>query len=164
MLSESQLRSSTNTTQNNAALFGKPSATPEHPRQQACSNQSRINNTQRIEEAAQFCKASARMDEFLFTYCTGIIGVPITFLDSYSIEQFSILGVTLGNTCDYPLTKIYTKAIQHNRDKTTQGGNKVNTRAAIAMAFPPSDAVYYTADNHTGYLLSIYPRILIRRR
>lgn len=96
--------------------------------------------------------------------CNGIMGVPITFLDKYNPEQFEILGITLGNTVDYPMTAIYKNAVQHNKDGSTQGGGKVNTRAAILAKREPIGAVYYTADNADGYLLSIYPRILIKRR
>ena len=90
--------------------------------------------------------------------------MPITFLDKYNPEQFEILGITLGNTVDYQMTAVYENAIQHNQNGSTQGGGKVNTRAAILVKEKPSNKVYYTADNVDGYLLSIYPRILIRRR
>lgn len=92
------------------------------------------------------------------------MGVPITFLDKYNPEQFEILGITLGTTVDYPMTAIYKNAVQHNQNGTTQGGGKVNTRAAILVEDKPADKVFYTADNANGYLISIYPRILIRRR
>lgn len=94
----------------------------------------------------------------------GEMGVPITFLDKYNPEQFEILGITLGNTVDYEMTNIYKNAIQHNKNGTTQGGSKVNTRAAILVKEKPTNTVYYTADGVEGYLLSIYPRILIRRK
>ena len=96
--------------------------------------------------------------------CNGVMGVPITFLDKYNPEQFEILGITLGNTVDYEMTAIFKNAVQHNKNGTVQGGSKVNTRAAIYVKDEPSGTVYYTADNVDGYLLSIYPRILIRRR
>lgn len=92
------------------------------------------------------------------------MGVPITFLDKYNPEQFEILGITLGNTVDYRMTVIYENAVQHNQDGSTQGGGKVNTRAAILVKDRPAGKVYYTADNADGFLLSIYPRILIKRR
>ena len=94
----------------------------------------------------------------------GTMGVPITFIDKYCPEQFDITGITLGNTVDYPMTKIYKNAIQHNKDGSTQGGSKVNTRATILVSEEPDDIVYYTADDINGYLLSIYPRILIKRK
>ena len=96
--------------------------------------------------------------------CNGVMGVPITFLDKYNPEQFEILGITLGNTIDYPMTIIYENCVQHNKDGSMQGGSKVNTRAAILVKNKPMGTVYYTADNADGFLLSVYPRILIRRR
>lgn len=92
------------------------------------------------------------------------MGVPITFLDKYNPEQFEIVGITLGNTVDYETTTIYENAVQHNQNGGMQGGGKVNTRAAIRVKDKPVGKVYYTADNADGYLLSIYPRILIKRR
>lgn len=96
--------------------------------------------------------------------CDKIMGVPITFMDKYCPEQFEILGITLGNTVDYEMTTMYKNAVQHNKNGTTQGGSKVNTRAAIRVGKIPIDIVYYTADNAEGYLISIYPRILIRKK
>ena len=96
--------------------------------------------------------------------CNGIMGVPITFLDKYSPEQFEIIGITLGNTVGYSMTAIFDNAVQHNQDGSVQAGGKVNTRAAILVKDKPVDKIFYTADNADGYLLSIYPRILIKRR
>ena len=72
------------------------------------------------------------------------------------------MPITLGNTVNYEMNCIYQNAIQHNKNGTIQGGSKVNTRAAICVSHKPINAVYYTALNANGYLLSIYPRILIR--
>lgn len=94
----------------------------------------------------------------------GVMGVPITFLIKYCPEQFEIVGITLGNTVDYEMTKIYTNAVQHNKNGSTQGGSKVNTRAALCLSKMPNNTVYYTADNSSGYLISVYPRILIHKR
>lgn len=92
------------------------------------------------------------------------MGVPITFLDKYNPEQFEILGITLGNTVDYTMTRLYENAVQHNKNGSIQGGGKVNTRAAVLVTSTPTDTVYYTAENVNGFLLSIYPRILIRHK
>ena len=105
--------------------------------------------------------------EVPFTECIpsdydGVMGVPITFMDKYNPEQFEITGITLGNTVDYPMKRLYKNAVQHNRNGSTQNGGKVNTRAAVLVTQKPTDTIFYTADNVTGYLLSIYPRILIR--
>ena len=92
------------------------------------------------------------------------MGVPITFLDKYNPEQFEITGITLGNTVEYEMTRIYKNAVQHNKDGSIQGGSKVNTRAAILLPQIPSGTVYYTAEDREGFLLSVYPRILIRAK
>jgi hypothetical protein len=110
-----------------------------------------------------FAEAADTRDYLSGTRCNGVMGVPITFLEKYNPEQFEILGITLGNTVDYPMTVIYENAVQHNKDGSTQGGSKVNTRAAVLVKEKPAETVYYTADNADGYLLSIYPRILIRQ-
>lgn len=108
--------------------------------------------------------------EVPFTECIpsdydGVMGVPITFMDKYNPEQFTILGITLGNTTpEYAMTKIYEKAVQHNKNGSKQAGSKVNTRAAICVYDIPANTVYYTAKNVDGYLLSIYPRILIQHK
>jgi hypothetical protein len=94
----------------------------------------------------------------------GVMGVPITYLDKYNPEQFEILGITLGNTVDYPMSILYENAMQHNKDGTTKGGSKVNTRATLKQTNIPVDTVYYTADNADGYLIAIYPRIIIRKK
>ncbi len=96
--------------------------------------------------------------------CSGVMGVPITFLDKYNPEQFEIVGITLRTTVDYGMITVYENAIQHNQNGSTQSGGKVNTRAAILVKDKPTGKVYYTADNADGYLISIYPRILIKRR
>ncbi|MCC8026338.1 MAG: adenine-specific methyltransferase EcoRI family protein [Clostridium sp.] len=103
-------------------------------------------------------------ESLLGVRCNGIMGVPITFLDKYNPEQFEILGITLGTTVDYEMTVLFENAVQHNKNGTLQGGSKVNTRAALCVKDKPTGTVYYTADNVDGYLLSIYPRILIKRR
>ena len=72
------------------------------------------------------------------------------------------MGITLGTTVDYSMTTIYENAIQHNQNGSTQGGGKVNTRAAVLVKEKPAK-VYYTVDNVDGYLISIYPRILIKK-
>ena len=108
--------------------------------------------------------------EIPFTECipsdyTGVMGVPITFMDKYNPEQFAILGITLGNTTpEYAMTQIYKMAVQHNKDGSIKAGGKVNTRAAVRVDGIPKNTVYYTAENVDGYLLSIYPRILIQTK
>lgn len=74
---------------------------------------------------------------------TGIMGVPITFLDKYSPDQFEILGMTDRNNLYGLTTKIYTR---------NDGSNysDCNRRGAIRMP--------------DGTLKSTYARLLIRNK
>ena len=94
----------------------------------------------------------------------GVMGVPITYIDQHNPDDFEILGITLGNTCDYQMTQIYKNAKQHNKDGSVQGGSKVNTRASILTKEEPKGKIFYTAEGVDGYLLSVYPRILIKNK
>ena len=71
----------------------------------------------------------------------GIMGVPISFLDKYSPEQFEILGVTQRNDDPYKI-KQYTKADYPN-------ANDLNARGVIIVEGKPQ---------------TMYARILIRRK
>ena len=94
---------------------------------------------------------------------SGVMGVPISFLDKYCPEQFEILGLTTGRSefdeVSYP-TKRYVNAVQHNTNGTTSNGSKVNTRATIVDENPTS--THYTADNQNKPMTIVYARILIR--
>lgn len=73
-------------------------------------------------------------------YCCGVMGVPITFLDKYSPEQFEVLGIT---DRDCPMrTKTYTK-------DDTSSYSDLNRRAAIR-----------TPNGYKG----TYARLLIRKK
>lgn len=93
----------------------------------------------------------------------GVMGVPISFLPKYNPEQFEILGLAPERT-DVPILKNfqYKNAVQHNKDGSTQGGNKVNDGPVIKYNTIPENTIYYTADNSDGYLVVLYARILIR--
>jgi len=73
----------------------------------------------------------------------GVMGVPITFLDSYNSEQFEILGMTDRNNPYGLTTKIYTKADCDNY-------GDCNRRGAIRLA-----------DNT---IKSTYARIFIKKK
>ncbi|EBA1657956.1 hypothetical protein HB016_004937, partial [Salmonella enterica subsp. enterica] len=95
----------------------------------------------------------------------GVMGVPITFLDKYNPEQFSVMGLTNGS-CDFDVipSKRYINAIQVNASGSIINGSKANTRATILLKSYPKNTIYYTADNADGALQIVYARILIRKR
>ncbi len=96
-----------------------------------------------------------------------IMGVPITFMDSFNSKQFEILGYTGGlgwnDRNKVKISKEYTDCKQHNPDGTITSGGKVNTGAALYFTNIPAQR-YYTASNCDGYLLRTYGRILIRKK
>ena len=93
----------------------------------------------------------------------GAMGVPISFMDKYNPDQFEILGLAPERT-DKPVLKTfqYFNAIQHNKNGSTQSGNKVNDGPVIKYTDKPEDSIYYTADNSDGYLVVLYARIIIK--
>ena len=97
----------------------------------------------------------------------GAMGVPITFLDSFSPDQFEILGYTGGlgwnERNKVKTSKEYLDCKQHNPDGSITSGGKVNTGAALYYTDIPAQR-YYTASNCDGYLLRTYGRILIRKK
>ena len=94
----------------------------------------------------------------------GVMGVPISFLDRYSPEQFEIVGLTSGrDEFECIPSKRYINAEQHNVNGTIVNGSKANTRATILMKDKPVD-IYYTADNADSPFLIVYARILIKHR
>jgi len=91
------------------------------------------------------------------------MGVPITFLDKYNPDQFRILGLAKGSdTFHAKRTRIYENPIQHYKGKQKKDNN-VNAAPAIRTTNIESDK-YYTADNVSGYIRSLYARLLIENK
>lgn len=94
----------------------------------------------------------------------GVMGVPISFLDKYSPEQFEIVGLTSGrDEFECRPSKKYKNPKQHNPNGLIGNGSKANTRATLRLRETPSD-IYYTADNADGPLAIVYARILIQHK
>ena len=94
----------------------------------------------------------------------GVMGVPISFLDKYSPEQFEIVGITAGrDEFECIPSKRYINAIQYNPNGTITSGSKANTRATLKLNEIPNE-IYYSADNAKYPLQIVYARILIKHR
>lgn len=94
----------------------------------------------------------------------GAMGVPISFLDKYSPEQFKIVGLTSGrDEFECRPVKRYVNPKQHNANGSMSNGSKANTRATLKLESIP-DGIHYTADNASGPLSIVYARILIKHR
>lgn len=94
------------------------------------------------------------------------MGVPITFIDKYSPEQFEIIGFAGGWNGNSPLvTKKYPKQQrQYNRDGSVSAVGKLNDGTPIiALNDKPQNMTYYRIDDEFYYIRT-YGRILIRRK
>jgi len=95
---------------------------------------------------------------------SGVMGVPVTFLDKHNPAQFEIVGLSSGrDEFEAIPTKRYENPKQINKDGSIINGSKANTRATLLWAKKP-DGIYYTADNADGYLSILYARVLIRNK
>ena len=94
----------------------------------------------------------------------GVMGVPISFLDKYSPEQFDIVGLTSGrDEFECRPSKKYKNPKQHNPSGSISNGSKANTRATLKIKETPI-GIYYTAENTVGPLSIVYARILIQHK
>jgi hypothetical protein len=94
----------------------------------------------------------------------GVMGVPITFLDKYSPEQFEILGATQRGCHDaVPDTKKYDDywEVRPDGSKTGSSGGKTNENANLEG----NDGKKNHFINKKGHIIqSAYQRIFIRHR
>ena len=89
----------------------------------------------------------------------GVMGVPITFLDKHSLEQFEILGYEKS----YHLqTKKYPVQVQVDKSGKKSNVSKLNDGVAIRVERPPTNQTYYIVDGK--YYVQQYKRILIKRK
>ena len=95
---------------------------------------------------------------------SGLMGVPITFLDKYSPDQFEIIGLTQRGCHDEALeTKKYDDYWEMRQDGTRTGssGSKTNGNPNLAM----NDGKHNYFINSEGHIVqSCYQRILIRNK
>ena len=91
---------------------------------------------------------------------SGMMGVPITFMDKYNPDQFEILGVT-QSWCGVA-SKIYPKQIQIDRDGKEKTVTKLNDGAAIKIAERPGNKTYYKVNGEI--YIKTYARVLIKNK
>lgn len=90
----------------------------------------------------------------------GLMGVPITFLDKYSPEQFEIVGIS--KTWFGAASKIYGQQIQVDKNGKKSMVTKLNDGPVIKVSSPPIGKTYYIVDDE--YYVQAYARILIRNK
>lgn len=94
---------------------------------------------------------------------SGVMGVPITFLDKYNPEQFEVVALGIVGSCEF--TKNVRMEILDKHGRST-GKFTQNAKGTLYRKFDPkTDKVPTFKDAQTGELYhSIYARILIKRK
>lgn len=90
----------------------------------------------------------------------GVMGVPISFLDKYSPEQFDIVGIT--KTWFGYANKTYPNQTQVSKDGSKSTVSKLNDGATLELAVPPVSKTYYIVEGK--YYEQLYTRILVKHR
>lgn len=96
----------------------------------------------------------------------GVMGVPITFLDKYSPDQFEIVGFAGGwnGQSDLITRKYPAKQMQHDKNGRVHTVGKMNDGTPqIRLEGASSEVTYYTVDDGHCYMRT-YGRILIRNK
>ena len=116
----------------------------------------RDSDTGSLSEEKRFTQGSLLRER-----CSGLMGVPITFLDKYCPEQFEIIA--LGNSLEnFTPSKVYRNPKKHKKTGDVVSGEAINHVLTYMLKKEPADEVYYTADNCNGFLFAPYARILIK--
>jgi hypothetical protein len=89
----------------------------------------------------------------------GMMGVPITFLDKYSPQQFEIMGYEYS---DELRAKVYPAQVQIDKKGKSTTVTKLNDVCALKLDRPPSNETYYIVDGE--YFVAPYKRLFIRPR
>lgn len=94
----------------------------------------------------------------------GIMGVPITFMDKYSPDQFEILGmaktpICYDNNTEAKRTKIYENVTKYNKDGSTTTSSVLNSAPVLEISEPLKNKTYYEVDGKM--YRAVYSRILI---
>ena len=107
--------------------------------------------------------------EVPFTECIpsdydGVMGLPITFMDKYNPEQFTILGATQRGCHDeFPDTKKYDDywEVRQNGERTGSSGGKTNENANLKTNDGKKN---YFVNAQGDVIQSAYQRIFIKHR
>ena len=93
----------------------------------------------------------------------GVMGVPITYLDSYNPEQFEIVGLGTSRELYTPI-KQYINPKKYFNDGRIVSANEINSTLTYRIDKSDVKKVYYKADNVDYLLFQPYARILIRKK
>lgn len=91
---------------------------------------------------------------------SGIMGVPISFLDKYNPDQFEIVGLT--KTWFGGANKVYPPQIQVSTNGKESEVTKLNDGATLELKTPPNSQTYYKVDKKI--YIQLYARVLIKHK
>lgn len=91
---------------------------------------------------------------------SGMMGVPITYLDKYNPEQMEIMGIT--QSWFKMASRIYPEQIQIDKNGKESRVTKLNDGSAIKLANPLIGKTYYKVGDEL--FMKTYARILIRNK
>ncbi|GAB3245317.1 adenine-specific methyltransferase EcoRI family protein [Arthrobacter pigmenti] len=91
---------------------------------------------------------------------TGMMGVPISFLDRYNPDQFEIISLT--QTWSDVSTRTYPSQTLVAPDGKRKTVGALNSGPAFKISEPPVGSSYYEVDG--DFFTSAYKRVLIRRK
>ena len=100
-------------------------------------------------------------------YCNGIMGVPITFLDKHSPDQFEIIGLLQSSTDEQagvPNLKYYNEFKEMRQDMSFTGssGGKANGNPVIKGKPQKGNFLYNPITEE--YVHSVYARVVILKK
>jgi hypothetical protein len=91
---------------------------------------------------------------------TGVMGVPISYLDKYNPDQFEIVGLT-KTWCGMAI-KTYPQQTQISASGERAKVGKLNDGAVLKVSSPLVGKTYYEVAGEL--FVQTYPRILIRKK
>lgn len=123
--------------------------------------------TQSMDTDSRLVDEKPMQEYLLRENCSGLMGVPITFLDKYNPEQFLIVGLLQSSDEELAGTNIlrtYNDFREMRQDMTYTGssGGKANGNPVLPGKSKKGNFLY---NPQTGeYVHSAYARLLIKRR
>ena len=93
---------------------------------------------------------------------SGVMGVPITYLDRHNPEEFEILGLSQKVGLGLKSTKFYDTYEETRQDGSKTGSSGRKTNGNPVMKGRPKRGNFFVMDNDIVY--SLYGRIFIRHR
>lgn len=116
-----------------------------------------------FEKYDNFDAIEVPMVKYIPSDYDGVMGVPITFLDKYSPEQFEIIGLSMRDGFGLESHKQYDEYKEVRQDGTFTGSSGKKTNGNPMLKGKPTKGNYYI-DDEGNYAYSLYDRLFIVHR